>query len=189
MLCKAGKLIFHNSEEYAVFVMDTAEKPEQKAPEPKKESRSLLSRGLNLAAYPISAAVGYFTFNSDVHHEFYSNFAKRKMFADMQAPLSGKIDSIITSGMQDPHVDVPTEIRNMQDGYREAVNARIRNWGYKGMDDYWKALHDNQKLKIFAETTSVTGITFGALILLSNNIDKLKDVFNFKDDKDQAAGR
>ena len=62
-------------------------KPQE--PQPQQQPQpSTLSRVLNVFAYPAAAISGYFAFETWTRSSFYSNFAKRKKFEDLQKPIS-----------------------------------------------------------------------------------------------------
>lgn len=136
-----------------------------------------LGKLINLIAYPFAAVNSYLVFDTWTRKSFYSNFAKRKLFADLQTPDTAEMKKIFDAAKLDKTLNAADHIPAIQEKYLQAVRSRVINeWNMKGLPDYWKCLHRNQQIETIVFSATVAGVTIGAMLSMSDHLGQWKDM-------------
>jgi|GEM_PF-6283333 len=150
--------------------------------DPQPRQASLFERALTVVAYPFSLAAGWYVGDASVKRSIYSNFAKRKLFEDLQIPETDAIKKVLANAKVDKTIHVANEVNVIHEDYRLAVKARMEEWGMKGVKDYWKGLHHNQKIEAAGLAITVSGVALGALLTIADHIDRVKSSIQPEDE-------
>lgn len=164
-------------------------KTQEVVPAPAKEKMPLWERALNIAAYPISAAVGYFVADASIRRSIYTNFAKKKSFVDLQTIQDSAINALKDSVAHNPSINFGNELHAINETYRQSVKGRFESWGMKGITDYWKGLHRNQKIEAIGLAITVSGIALGAMLTMSDHLDRFRESVGMDTQKDKEKNK
>jgi hypothetical protein len=156
---------------------------------PAKEKLPMWERMLNIVAYPISAAVGYYVGDASIRRSIYTNFAKRKHFVDLQTIQDTAIKAVMDEAKHNPAVNLSTAIHGINETYRQSVKSRFESWGMRGITDYWKGLHRNQKIEAIGLAITVSGIALGAMLTMSDHMDRFRESVGLDTQKDKEKDK
>lgn len=123
---------------------------------------------LNALAYPIAAVAGYYTGDLEIRMATYKNFAKHGTFNDLQKIRAEQYRSAIETATAGAPDHLAENIQVIEDAYRAGVRTRFENLGLSTYGDYWKTLMRNQKVTVMERCITTTGITLGALLVISS---------------------
>ncbi len=147
-------------------------------PEPSKSepSKPFVSKALEIAAWPISAAIGWWWGHDHLRNDLYDTLKHAK---DFEKPIRqkhwDKISEIsVASG------DITRKLPQEHKVFNAEVIEYFRPRGFKNTLDYFRAAPRNGKIKAIMTAFGAGGITLGVILTLAEN-KGLQQLFSRKE--------
>lgn len=139
---------------------------------------------LNLAAYPISGAAGYYAFKQDVRKNSVEYHTKTGNFDKITAVMQGQIKEAVANKGKPYGENMQEAMAFIREKYEAAKSRKFQKMGYKSVLDNWKDIADNNKMEAITTGFTVAFISLGAMLTLANRKEIFKPLFK-KDTEDK----
>ena len=139
---------------------------------PDKEKKKNLGFTLNLVGIPLTIYGGLRAAQIHIRRAFYKNFVRHGVFKDLQDErheVYKKLTQECFDGLRD---DIRKEVVEVEKKYRFDVMKRVEKFGYRNLSDHFGSLKRNERIDSMIMFATVSGIGIGALLAISNQVDK-----------------
>ena len=144
------------------------------------EQQSELSKGLEFAAYPLSAAVGVHFVNEEINDQLYNNLKSLKLLPQVNRHLEHFRSNAASMG-----AETAGKLPEFHEKFTSLYNDRLKGLGFTDFNKRYEGLHSNQKLDAIIKGFTAAGVTLGVMLTIAN-AKGLMDKVRRKDDQDRV---
>ena len=152
------------------------EKPEEKKEQSKGKVLDV-NAALNLAAYPVAGAAGYYAFKQNVRKDSVEFHTKVGSFDRSTAKMLRQVKEANASGGPPFGNTIQEAMGNIREKYEDIKSLKFKKMGYKSVMDNWRDIADNNKMESITVGFTAAAITLGALLMAVNSKEIFKPLF------------
>ena len=139
---------------------------------PDKEKKSSLGFTLNLVGIPAAVFAGFHAMRVSIRRGFYKSFARQGAFEELQKVRDKAHKALTDACDAGIRTDIKQDVIQLHKQYRYDVMKRVEKFGYRDMSDHFSALKNNERIESMIMFATISGIGIGALLAISNQVDK-----------------
>ncbi|MBY0406327.1 MAG: hypothetical protein K2Q01_01435 [Rickettsiales bacterium] len=140
-----------------------------------QEKQSIVSRAIEVAAYPLAAITAYFVADVGIKKGAYKGIVGSDLFKAQKAAERKAIRAIPEKVAANPNFDAASEISAIKESYRQEIGKTFKSMNIKTWGDRWKCMTRNEKMTTAGLAAGTATIVLGAALTTASHVDRIDE--------------